>query len=41
MLTTFGWKAALAVLVNATACALALRRHLPSAEAPAGRARSG
>ena len=33
MLTTFGWKAALAVLVNATACALALRRHLPSAEA--------
>ena len=33
MLTTFGWKAALAVLVNATVCALALRRHLPSAAA--------
>jgi len=28
MLGTFGWKAALAVLVNATAAALVLRRHL-------------
>lgn len=38
MLATFGWKAALAVLVNATACAYVLRRHLsaaPAAEAPA------
>lgn len=40
MLTTFGWKAALAVLVNATACALALRRHLPSAEALAAAQRA-
>ncbi len=28
MLATFGWKAALAVLVNATVCAAVLRRHL-------------
>jgi Putative Na+/H+ antiporter len=38
MLATFGWKAALAVLVNATACAYVLRRHLaaaPASEAPA------
>lgn len=38
MLATFGWKAALAVLVNATACAFVLRRHLavaPTSEAPA------
>lgn len=43
MFATFGWKAALAVLVNATACAFVLRRHLldgsaqasePPAEAP-------
>jgi hypothetical protein len=33
MLTTFGWKAAMAVLINATVCALVLRRHLPSAQA--------
>ncbi|BEU96037.1 putative Na+/H+ antiporter [Acidovorax sp. DW039] len=35
MLTTFGWKAAIAVLINATVCTLVLRRHLPSAEAMA------
>jgi hypothetical protein len=34
MLATFGWKAALAVLVNATACAWVLRRHLADAPAP-------
>ncbi len=28
MLATFGWKAAIAVLVNATACAFVLRRHV-------------
>jgi Putative Na+/H+ antiporter len=28
MLATFGWKAALAVVVNATCCAFMLRRHL-------------
>ena len=28
MLATFGWKAALAVLVNATVCAFVLRRHV-------------
>ena len=33
MLATFGWKAALAVLVNATACAYVLRRHLSAAPA--------
>ena len=31
MLATFGWKAAIAVLINATAYALLLRRHLPQA----------
>jgi Putative Na+/H+ antiporter len=34
MFSTFGWKAALAVLVNATVCTFVLRRHL-SAPAPA------
>jgi Putative Na+/H+ antiporter len=34
MFTTFGWKAALAVLVNATACTWVLRRHLAGAVAP-------
>ncbi|CAN7350843.1 putative Na+/H+ antiporter [Acidovorax sp. LjRoot66] len=37
MLATFGWKAAIAVLVNATVCAAVLRRHLleaPAATAP-------
>jgi hypothetical protein len=34
MLATFGWKAALAVLVNATLATLVLRRHLPSAPEP-------
>ncbi len=38
MLATFGWKAALAVLVNATACAFVLRRHLAAAPAPAAQA---
>lgn len=33
MLATFGWKAAVAVLLNASVCALGLRRHLPSADA--------
>ena len=33
MLATFGWKAAVAVLVNATACTFVLRRHLPHASA--------
>lgn len=33
MLATFGWKAAIAVLVNATACAFLLRKHLPHASA--------
>ena len=33
MLNTFGWKAALAVLVNATICAVVLRPHvIPAAE---------
>ena len=35
MLATFGWKAALAVLVNATLCAFVLRRHLSLAPPPA------
>jgi len=35
MLATFGWKAALAVLVNATACAVVLRKHLRAANDPA------
>jgi len=33
MLATFGWKAAIAVLVNATVAAFVLRRHLPAASA--------
>lgn len=33
MLTTFGWKAALAVLLNATVCTFVLRKHLPHASA--------
>lgn len=32
MLSTFGWKAALAVVVNATAATLALRKHLHGAK---------
>jgi len=40
MFATFGWKAALAVVVNATVCAFVLRRHVPptpehTSEAPA------
>jgi hypothetical protein len=35
MLLTFGWKAALAVLVNATVAAFMLRRHLTSDSGPA------
>jgi hypothetical protein len=35
MLLTFGWKAALAVLVNATVAAFLLRRHLTSDSGPA------
>jgi hypothetical protein len=40
MFATFGWKAALAVVVNATACTFVLRRHVipaaePAADAPA------
>lgn len=35
MLVTFGWKAALAVLVNATLCAFVLSRHLSPASQPA------
>jgi len=31
MLATFGWKAAIAVLANATVCAFLLRKHLPPA----------
>lgn len=34
MFVTFGWKAALAVLVNATVCAFVLRRHVISAHEP-------
>jgi len=38
MLATFGWKAAIAVLVNATVCAALLRRHLlPAPDATASR----
>jgi hypothetical protein len=33
MLATFGWKAALAVLVNATVATFVLRKHLPAASA--------
>jgi hypothetical protein len=36
MLLTFGWKAALAVLVNATVVTYLLRRHLRAAPPPAG-----
>jgi hypothetical protein len=38
MAATFGWKAAIAVLVNATGAVLLLRRHLsiPAAQPPAG-----
>ena len=37
MFTTFGWKAALAVLFNATACAYVLRHHvIPAPSAAAG-----
>ena len=35
MLANFGWKAALAVLINATVCAYVLRRHVIPAPAPA------
>lgn len=34
MLATFGWKAAIAVLVNATIAVIALRSHLPDTDAP-------
>ncbi|KRC30865.1 putative Na+/H+ antiporter [Acidovorax sp. Root219] len=38
MLATFGWKAAIAVLVNATVCAAVLRRHLlPAPDATTSR----
>ena len=36
MFATFGWKAALAVLVNATICAFVLRRHMIPASEQAG-----
>ena len=36
MFVTFGWKAALAVLVNATVCAFVLRRHVIPASEQAG-----
>ncbi|HZV98974.1 MAG TPA: putative Na+/H+ antiporter [Methylophilaceae bacterium] len=36
MASTFGWKAALAVLINATAVAYLLRRHIPSNDTAAG-----
>lgn len=36
MLATFGWKAAIAVFVNATGAVLLLRRHLPDTAAAAG-----
>ena len=41
MLATFGWKAAIAVIVNATGIVFLLRRHLPDASAgrPAGNVR--
>ena len=38
MFATFGWKATLAVLVNATVCAFVLRRHVIPADAQAGAA---
>ncbi|WP_047195622.1 putative Na+/H+ antiporter [Caldimonas brevitalea] len=34
MLATFGWKAALAVILNATVCTAVLRRHLQPTSAP-------
>lgn len=34
MLATFGWKAAIAVLVNATIAVFVLRNHLPNVDAP-------
>lgn len=37
MLSTFGWKAAIAVLVNASAAAFILRKHLTSDAGPADR----
>jgi hypothetical protein len=36
MMSAFGWKAALAVVVNATVAAFVLRRHLASSNEPAG-----
>jgi hypothetical protein len=36
MMSAFGWKAALAVVVNATVAAFVLRRHLASSDEPAG-----
>lgn len=36
MFATFGWKAALAVVINATACAVVLRRHVIPASEQAG-----
>ena len=41
MLAQFGWKAALAVLVNATVATLVLRRHLLAPVAPQGAAAGG
>jgi hypothetical protein len=38
MFANFGWKATLAVLVNATVCAFVLRKHVISADAQAGQA---
>lgn len=37
MASTFGWKAALAVLINATTVTYLLRRHIPSNDAAAGK----
>jgi hypothetical protein len=39
MASTFGWKAALAVLVNATGIAFLLRKHLGAGQAPAAEER--
>jgi hypothetical protein len=41
MLATFGWKAAIAVLVNATIAVVALRSHLPDTDAPVTNATDG
>ena len=41
MLQTFGWKAAIAVVANATLATFALRRHLLAQPAPAGLAAPG